>query len=211
MKDVMNAIERYNKVSLELDCKGQEFKEEGKKRGAKKLQTLYLELKPYIDLYKNIPEKERQTIKIIIKEEEIYSKSPYVLLSGMTQDPVLYTRENGHSKILHEYITLSEDDYRDFCIYDSLIQNMNIQKIKESFKKEILSAIKVTTKYKEQKMVNIINALSAFNTDDKTTTLQKQLEELFKLKDEYKSTNNEFCLCLVLNQIEKIETMMKNN
>lgn len=211
MKDIMNAIEKYNKVTLELDCKGQEFKEEGKKRGSKKLQTLYLELKPYIDLYKNIPEKERQTIKIIIKEEETYSKSPYVLLSGMTQDPVLYTRENGHSKILHEYITLSEDDYRDFCIYDSLIQNMNIQKIKESFKKEILSAIKVTTKYKEQKMVNIINALSAFNTDDKTTTLQKQLEELFKLKDEYKSTNNEFCLCLVLNQIEKIETMMKNN
>ena len=211
MKDIMNAIEKYNKVTLELDCKGQEFKEEGKKRGAKKLQTLYLELKPYIDLYKNIPEKERQTIKIIIKEEETYSKSPYVLLSGMTQDPVLYTRENGHSKILHEYITLSEDDYRDFCIYDSLIQNMNIQKIKESFKKEILSAIKVTTKYKEQKMVNIINALSAFNTDDKTTTLQKQLEELFKLKDEYKSTNNKFCLCLVLNQIEKIETMMKNN
>ena len=211
MKDIMNAIEKYNKVTLELDCKGQEFKEEGKKRGAKKLQTLYLELKPYIDLYKNIPEKERQTIKIIIKEEETYSKSPYVLLSGMTQDPVLYTRENGHSKILHEYITLSEDDYRDFCIYDSLIQNIDIQKIKESFKKEILSAIKVTTKYKEQKMVNIINALSAFNTDDKTTTLQKQLEELFKLKDEYKSTNNEFCLCLVLNQIEKIETMMKNN
>lgn len=167
--------------------------------------------KQIIDLYKNIPEKERQTIKIIIKEEETYSKSPYVLLSGMTQDPVLYTRENGHSKILHEYITLSEDDYRDFCIYDSLIQNMNIQKIKESFKKEILSAIKVTTKYKEQKMINIINALSAFNTDDKTTTLQKQLEELFKLKDEYKSTNNEFCLCLVLNQIKKIETMMKNN
>lgn len=211
MKEIMNAIEKYNEVSLELDCRGQNLKEEGKKRGAKKLQTLYLELKPYIDLYKNIPEKERQTIKIIIKEEETYSKSPYVLLSGMTQDPVLYTRENGHSKILHEYITLSEDDYRDFCIYDSLIQNMNIQKIKESFKKEILSAIKVTTKYKEQKMINIINALSAFNTDDKTTTLQKQLEELFKLKDEYKSTNNEFCLCLVLNQIEKIETMMKNN
>lgn len=211
MKDIMNAIEKYNKVTLELDCKGQEFKEEGKKRGAKKLQTLYLELKPYIDLYKNIPEKERQTIKIIIKEEETYSKSPYVLLSGMTQDPVLYTRENGHSKILHEYITLSEDDYRDFCIYDSLIQNIDIQKIKESFKKEILNVIKRTTKYKEQKMINIINALSAFNTDDKTTTLQKQLEELFKLKDEYKSTNNEFCLCLVLNQIEKIETMMKNN
>ena len=211
MKDIMNAIEKYNKVTLELDCKGQEFKEEGKKRGAKKLQTLYLELKPYIDLYKNIPEKERQAIKIIIKEEETYSKSPYVLLSGMTQDPVLYTRENGHSKILHEYITLSEDDYRDFCIYNSLIQNMDIQKIKESFKKEILNVIKRTTKYKEQKMINIINALSAFNTDDKTTTLQKQLEELFKLKDEYKSTNNEFCLCLVLNQIEKIETMMKNN
>ena len=207
----MNAIERYNKVSLELDCKGQEFKEEGKKRGAKKLQTLYLELKPYIDLYKNISEKERQAIKIIIKEEETYSKSPYVLLSGMTQDPVLYTRENGHSKILHEYITLSEDDYRYFCIYDSLIQNMNIQKIKEAFKKEILNVIKRATRSKQNKMVEIIDALSAFYSDDKATTLQKQLEELFKLKDEYKSTNNEFCLCLVLNQIEKIETMMKNN
>lgn len=211
MKDIMNAIEKYNKVTLELDCKGQEFKEEGKKRGAKKLQTLYLELKPYIDLYKNIPEKERQTIKIIIKEEETYSKSPYVHLSGMTQDPVLYTRENGHSKILHEYITLSEDDYRDFCIYDSLIQNMDIQKIKEDFKKEILNAIKRATRNKQNKMVEIIDALSAFYSDDKTTTLQKQLEELFKLKDEYKATNNEFCLCLVLNQIEKIETMMKNN
>ena len=211
MKDVMNAIERYNKVSLELDCKGQEFKEEGKKRGAKKLQTLYFELKPYMDLYKNIPEKERQIIKIIIKEEDTYSKSPYVYLSGMTQDPVLYTRENGHSKILHEYITLSEDDYRYFCIYDSLIQDMDIQKIKEDFKKEILNAIKRATKNKENQMVKIIDALSAFYSDDKTTTLQKQLEELFKLKDEYKATNNEFCLCLVLNQIEKIETMMKNN
>ena len=211
MKEIMNAIEKYNEVSLDLDCRGQNLKEEGKKRGAKKLQTLYLELKPYIDLYKNVPEKERQTIKIIIKEEETYSKSPYVYLSGMTQDPVLYTRENGHSKILHEYITLSEDDYRDFCIYDSLIQNMDIQKIKESFKKEILSAIKGATKYKEQKIVNIINALSAFYSDDKTTTLQNQLEELFKLKNEYKAINNEFCLSLVLNQIEKIETMMKNN
>ena len=209
MKDVMNAIERYNKVSLELDCRGQQFKEEGKKRGAKKLQTLYLELKPYIDLYENIPKKERQTIKIIIKEEETYSKSPYVLFGGMTQDPVLYTRENGHSKILHEYITLSEDDYRDFCIYDSLIQNMNIQKIKEAFKKEILNAIKRATKYKEQKMVKIIDALSAFYSEDKNTTLQKQLEELFKLKDEYKATNNEFCLSLVLNQIEKIEKMIE--
>lgn len=211
MKNIMNAIEKYNEVSLELDCRGQQFKEEGKERAAKKLQTLYLELAPFMELYKNIPSTERQTIKIIIKEEETYSKSPYVLLSGMTQDPVLYTRENGHSKILHEYITLSEDDYRDFCIYDSLIQNMDIQKIKESFKKEILNVIKRITKSKEQKMINIINALSAFNTDDKTTTLQKQLEELFKLKDEYKETNNEFCLSLVLNQIEKIETMIKNN
>ena len=211
MKDVMNAIERYNKVSLELDCKGQEFKEEGKKRGAKKLQTLYFELKPYMDLYKNIPEKERQIIKIIIKEEDTYSKSPYVYLSGMTQDPVLYTRENGHSKILHEYITLSEDDYRYFCIYDSLIQDMDIQKIKEDFKKEILNVIKRATKNKENQMVKIIDALSAFYSDDKTTTLQKQLEELFKLKDEYKATNNEFCLSLVLNQIEKIQKMIENN
>lgn len=211
MKDVMNAIERYNEVSLELDCRGQEFKEEGKKRGAKKLQTLYLELKPYIDLYKNIPERERQTIKIIIKKEDTYRESPYVYLGGITQDPVLYTRENGHSKILHENITLSEDDYRYFCIYDSLIQNMDIQKIKEDFKKEILNAIKRATKSKENQMVKIIDALSAFYSEDKTTTLQKQLEELFKLKNEYKATNNEFCLSLVLNQIEKIEKMLKNN
>lgn len=211
MKDIMNAIEKYNEVSLELDCRGQEFKEEGKKRGAKKLQTLYLELKPYMDLYKNIPEKERQTIKIIIKEEETYSKSPYVYLSGMTQDPVLYTRENGHFKILHEYITLSEDDYRYFCIYDSLIQDMDIQKIKEDFKKGILNTIKRATKNKQNKMVEIIDALSAFYSDDKTTTLEKQLEELFKLKDEYKETGNEFCLSLVLNQIEKIQKMIENN
>lgn len=211
MKDVMNAIEKYNEVSLELDCKGQEFKEEGKKRGAQKLQTLYFELKPYMDLYKNIPKKERQIIKIIIKEKDTYSKSPYVYLSGMTQEPVLYTRENGHSKILHEYITLSEDDYRYFCIYDSLIQDMDIQKIKEDFKKEILNDIQRIIKNKENQMVKIIDALSAFYSDDKTTTLQKQLEELFKLKNEYKATNNEFCLSLVLNQIEKIETMMKNN
>ena len=88
---------------------------------------------------------------------------------------------------------------------------MDIQKIKEDFKKEILNAIKRATRSKQNKMVEIIDALSAFYSDDKPTTLQKQLEELFKLKDEYKTTNNEFCLCLVLNQIEKIETMMKNN
>ena len=209
MKEILNALEKYNEVSLELDCKGQEFKEEIKKRGAKKLQTLYLELKPYIDLYKNISEKERQTIKIIIKEDETYNKSPYVYLSGMTQNPVLYASKNGHFKTLHEHITLSEDDYKYFCIYDSLIQDMDTQKIKESFKKEILNAIKRATKNKENQMVKIIDSLSAFYSEDKNTTLQKQLEELFKLKDEYKATNNEFCLSLVLNQIEKIEKMIE--
>jgi molecular chaperone GrpE (heat shock protein) len=88
---------------------------------------------------------------------------------------------------------------------------MDIQKIKEDFKKEIIKAVKRATESKQNKMVEIIDALSAFYSDDKPITLQKQLEELFKLKDEYKSTNNEFCLSLVLNQIEKIETMMKNN
>lgn len=211
MKEIMNAIEKYNEVSLELDCRGQQLKEEGKERASKKLQTLYLELSPFIEMYKTLPQNERQTIKIIIKEEETYSKSPYIYLGGMAQQLILNTRENGHNKILHHNSTLSEDDYRCFCIYDSLIQNMDIQKIKEDFKKEILNAIKRATRNKQNKMVEIIDALSAFYSDDKTTTFQKQLEELFKLKDEYKATNNEFCLCLVLNQIEKIETMMKEN
>ena len=211
MKEIMNAIEKYNEVSLELDCRGQQLKEEGKERASKKLQTLYLELSPFIEMYKTLPQNERKTIKIIIKEEETYSKSPYIYLGGMAQQLILNTRENGHNKILHHNSTLSEDDYRCFCIYDSLIQNMDIQKIKEAFKKEILSAIKGATKSKEQKMVKIIDALSAFYSDDKTTTLEKQLEELFKLKDEYKTTNNEFCLSLVLNQIEKIQKMIENN
>ena len=211
MKDIMNAIEKYNEVSLELDCRGQNLKEEGKERAAKKLQTLYLELSPFMELYKNIPSTERQTIKIIIKEEDTYSKSPYIYYGSTSQKLVLYTRENGDDKLLTENITMTDYDYNSFCMLSSIIQNMDIQKIKEDFKKEIINAIKRATRSKQNKMVEIIDALSAFYSDDKTTTLQKQLEELFKLKDEYKSTNNEFCLCLVLNQIEKIETMMKNN
>ena len=124
---------------------------------------------------------------------------------------MLYTRENGHDKIITENITMTDCDYNSFCMMSSIVQDVDIQKIKESFKKEILNAIKRATRNKENKMVEIIDALSAFFSDDKTITLQKQLEELFKLKNEYKATNNEFCLSLVLNQIEKIEKMMKNN
>ena len=211
MKVIMNAIEKYNEVSLELDCRGQNLKEEGKERAAKKLQTLYLELSPFMELYKNIPSTEIQTIKIIIKEEDTYSKSPYIYYGATSQKLVLYTRENGHDKLLTENITMTDYDYNSFCMLSSIIQDMDIQKIKEDFKKEILNIIKRATRIKQTKMVEIIDSLSAFYSDDKTTTLQKQLEELFKLKDEYKSTNNEFCLCLVLNQIEQIETMMKNN
>lgn len=211
MKDIMNAIEKYNEVSLELDCRGKQFKEEGKERAAKKLQTLYFELSPFMELYKNISSTERQTIKIIIKEEDTYSKSPYIYYSATSEKLVLYTRENGHDRLLTEKITLTDYDYNSFCMLSSIIQDMDIQKIKEYFKKEILNAIKRATRSKQNKMGEIIDALSAFYSDDKTTTLQKQLEELFKLKDEYKETNNEFCLSLVLNQIEKIETMMKNN
>ena len=211
MKDIMNAIEKYNEVSLELDCRGQNLKEEGKERAAKKLQTLYLELSPFMELYKNIPSTERQTIKIIIKEEDTYSKSPYIYYGAVAHKLVLYTRENGHDKIITENITMTDCDYNSFCMMSSIVQDVDIQKIKESFKKEILNAIKRATRNKENKMVEIIDALSAFFSDDKTITLQKQLEELFKLKNEYKATNNEFCLSLVLNQIEKIEKMMKNN
>lgn len=211
MKDIMDAIEKYNEVSLELDCRGQNLKEEGKERAAKKLQTLYLELSPFIEMYKVLPQTERQTIKIIIKEEETYSKSPFIYLGRDHLKLELWTNENGSQKLLQENSTMADYEYRSFCILSSIIQDMDIQKIKEDFKKEILNAIKRATRSKQNKMVEIIDALSAFYSDDKTTTLQKQLEELFKLKDEYKTTNNEFCLCLVLNQIEKIETMMKNN
>ena len=211
MKDIMNAIEKYNEVSLELDCRGKNLKEEGKERAAKKLQTLYLELSPFIELYKIIPECERQTIKTIIKEEEIYSNSPFIYLDRKYLKLELWTRENGAQTLIQVNNTISNYEYNCFCVQSSIIQDMDIQKIKEQIKKEMIRAIKGATKSKEHKMVEIIDALSAFYSNDKTTTLQKQLEELFKLKDEYKSTNNEFCLCLVLNQIEKIETMMKNN
>lgn len=209
MKEIMNAIEKYNEVSLELDCRGQNLKEEGKERASKKLQTLYLELSPFMELYKNIPSIERQTIKIIIKEEDTYNKSPYICYGATSQELILYTRENGDDIILTENITITGYDYKYFCIRSSIIQDMDIQKIKEDFKKEILRAIKGATTSKQNKMVEIIDALSAFYSDDKTTTLQKQLEELFKLKDEYKATNNEFCLSLVLNQIEKIQKMIE--
>ena len=209
MKDIMNAIEKYNEVSLELDCRGQNLTEEGKERAAKKLQTLYLELSPFIEMYKVLPQTERQTIKIIIKEEETYSKSPFIYLGRDNLKLELWTNENGSQKLLQENRTMSVYEYRSFCILSSIIQDMDIQKIKEDFKKEILNAIKRATRSKQNKMVEIIDALSAFYSDDKTTTLQKQLEELFKLKDEYKETNNEFCLSLVLNQIEKIEKMIE--
>lgn len=209
MKDIINAIEKYNEVNLELNCKEQQFEEEGMKKASEKLQVLYLELKPYIDLYKILQENERQTIKIIIKEEETYSKSPFIYLDSMCKDLKLCTYENGHNKVLSEYIILSEDDYRYFCILTPLIQSMDIQKIKEAFKKEIINTIKRATRSKENKMVKTIDALSAFHSNDKITTLSKQLEKLFKLKHEYKSTNNEFGLCLVFNQIEKIEKMIK--
>ena len=178
MKDIMNAIEKYNEVSLELDCRGQNLKEEGKERAAKKLQTLYLELSPFMELYKNIPSAERKTIKIIIKEEDTYSKSPYIDYGATAQKLILHTGEYGHERLLTEKITLTDYDYTSFCILSSIIQDMDIQKIKEDFKKEILNAIKRATRSKQNKMCEIIDALSAFYSDDKTTTLQKQLEEL---------------------------------
>lgn len=79
MKEIMNAVEKYNNISFELESRGEELKLDGKIRAAKKLQILYLELIPYVELYKTIPAKERQSIKVIIKEGETYSKSHFIL------------------------------------------------------------------------------------------------------------------------------------
>ena len=209
MKEIMNAIEKYNEISLTLDTRGQELKEDGKTRASKKLQTLFLELKPLLELYTTIPANERQTIQIIIKEEETYSKSPFISVNSTQPRIILQTRENGHSKILSDTVTLYDDDYRYFCILSTIVQDMDISKIKEKFKKEIIKGINRVIKYKENKLKEIIEALSGFDSENKEDLLYKQLYELFGLEREYKETNNEFCLSLVLNQIEKIQKMIE--
>lgn len=211
MKEIMNAIEKYNAISLELDTRGQELKEDGKTRASKKLQTLFLELKPLLELYTTIPANERKTFSIIIKEEETYSKSPTISVNLTQPRIILQTRENGHSKILSDTTTLYDDDYRHFCIIYTIIQDMNISEIKEKFKKEIIKGINMAIKSKENKLKEIIEALSGFDSEDKEDLLYKQLYELFGLEREYKETGNEFCLSLVLNQIEKIQKMIENN
>lgn len=211
MKEIMNAIEKYNEISLTLDTRGQELKECGKTRASKKLQTLFLELKPLLELYTTIPANERQTIQIIIKEEETYSKSSFISVNSTQPRIILQTRENGHFKILSDTMTLCDDDYRYFCILSTIVQDMNISKIKEEFKKEIIKGINMVIKYKENKLKEIIEALSGFDSENKEDLLYKQLYELFGLEREYKETNNEFCLSLVLNQIEKIQKMIENN
>ena len=209
MKEIMNAIETYNNISFDLENRGEELKLNGKTRAAKKLQVLYLELMPYIELYKSIPLKERQTIRIIIKEGETYSKSPFIYLGSNKLEPELYAYENGHSKRLHENIELFDDDYRCFCILTPLIQEMDINDIKNKFKNEIINKINVAIRSKQNKLSEIEKALSDFDSEDTESILYKQLYELFGLEREYKETGDEFCLSLVLNQIEKIQKMIE--
>ena len=209
MKEIMNAIEKYNNISFELENRGEELKLDGKTRAAKKLQVLYLELMPYIELYKSIPLKERQTIRVIIKNEETYSKSPFIYLGSNKLEPELCAYENGHSKRLHENIELFDDDYRCFCILTPLIQEMNINDIKNKFRNEIINKINIAIRSKQNKLSEIEKALSDFDSEDTESILYKQLYELFGLERKYKETGDEFCLSLVLNQIEKIQKMIE--
>ena len=209
MKDVMQKIEEYTSISIELDGRGEELKLDGKIRAAKKLQILYLELMPYVELYKTIPAKERQTIKVIIKEEETYSKSPFIYLGANRLEIELCVYENGHKKMLHETINLGDDDYRCFCILTPLIQELNIKEIKDNFKKEIIKAINMATKNKYKRLIEIEKALSCFDAEDEEIILRNQLFELFNLKKKYEETYDEFCLSLVLNQIERIEKLIE--
>lgn len=209
MKDIMNAIEKYNEVSLELDTRGHELKEDGITRASKKLQTLFLELNPLLELYTIIPEKERQTIKLIIKEKVPYCNSPFIEVDSKHSKIVVYTRENGSLIILSDTKILSECEYRNFCILNTIIQDMNIVEIKEKFKNEIIKKVNIAIKSKEKQLKEIIESLSGFNSEDKENLLYHQLYELFGLEREYKETYNEFCLSLVLNQIEKIQKMIE--
>ena len=209
MKEVLNAVEKYNNISFELESRGEELKLDGKIRAAKKLQVLYLELMPYIELYKTIPVKERQTIKVIIKEEETYSKSPFIYLGSNRLEPELCSYQNGHSKRLRENIELFDDDYRCFCILTPLIQELNIKDIKDKFKKEIIKAINGAVRSKQNRLTEIEKALATFDSEDTEIILRNQLFELFDLKRKYEETYDEFCLSLVLNQITKIEKLIE--
>lgn len=209
MKDVMKKIEEYTSISIELDGRGEELKLDGKIRAAKKLQVLYLELMPYIELYKTIPVKERQTIKVIIKEEETYSKSPFIYLGSNRLEPELCAYQNGHSKRLRENIELFDDDYRCFCILTPLIQELNIKEIKDKFKNEIIKAINIAIRSKYNRLTEIEKALAEFNSEDTEIILRNQLFELFNLKKKYEETYDEFCLNLVMNQIAKIEKLIE--
>ena len=209
MKEIMNAIEKYNNISFELENRGEELKIDGKTRAAKKLQILYLELMPYVELYKAIPVKERQTIKVIIKEEETYSKSPFIYLGSNRLEPELCAYQNGHSKRLHENIELFDDDYRCFCILTPLIQELNIKEIKDKFKNEIIKAINIAIRSKQNRLSEIEKALAEFDSEDTEIILRNQLFELFNLKKKYEETYDEFCLNLVMNQIEKIEKLIE--
>lgn len=209
MKDVMQKIEEYTSISIELDGRGEELKLDGKIRAAKKLQILYLELMPYVELYKTIPAKERQTIKVIIKEEETYSKSPFIYLGANRLEIELSVHENGHSKILHETINLGDDDYRCFCILRPLIQELNIKEIKDKFKKEIIKAINMAIKSKYNRLTEIEKALSCFDAEEPEAILYKHLYELFSLEKEYRETGDDLSLALVISQIQKIEKLIE--
>lgn len=209
MKEIMNAIEKYNNISFELESRGEQRKIDGKTRASKKLQVLYLELMPYVELYKAIPVEERQTIKLIIKEGDTHERSPFIYMDSQRLWIELCVYQNGHSRKLSEDMTLYDDDYRCFCILTPLIQELNIKEIKDKFKNEIKQAINGAIESKQNRLDEIEKALSYFDTEDEEIILRNQLFELFDLKRKYEETYNEFCLSLVLNQIEKIQKMIE--
>ena len=109
---------------------------------------------------------------------------------------------------MHETINLGDDDYQCFCILRPLIQELNIKEIKDKFKKEIITAINIAIKNKCNRLTEIEKALSCFDAEDEEIILRNQLFELFNLKKKYEETYDEFCLSLVLNQIERIEKLI---
>ena len=209
IKEIINVIEEYNEVSLALDCEGQNFKEDGKNRASKKIQALYLEIAPYIDFYKIIPERERQTIKVIIDNRDEYNKSPFIYMSTLCKRVELRSRENGDTIIIEANKTFSDYDYKWFCIKDDIIQNMDVLNVAKLFQDEIIKSIKIAIKSKKSSLAEIEKSLAAFDSEDDQTILYKQLYELFDLEKEYREIRDEFRLSLVLNQIEKIKKLIR--
>jgi hypothetical protein len=211
MKNLINAIEEMKEIKTKMTEYKYLADNEGKREANRKLDLLYASLTPLIKIFETCSIKESYktcTIKAFVTKGET-DRSPRIYVNFSNKTIELRTKDiGGEYYKIKSNNNISDDTYEEFCKRTNIIQDINIDLTISNFENALIYKINLYKSECERELKKCHNAINKFKETSKIEVKQL-LQKLFDLKDEYKRTNNEFCICLILNQIEHIENIMK--